>query len=90
MSACILIFAFCFVVFVTCGNALLHARVPHALLFASQTIQLCHDIIKTEYAVLVAPAESPTRLKPAVERRSRRKDKAAAEDALAMHASENA
>jgi hypothetical protein len=78
------------VVFATCENALMLARASHALLFASQTIQLCHDIIKTEYAVLVAPAESPTRLKPAMERRSRRKDKAAADDALAMHASENA
>ena len=75
-------------VFATCGSASLHAHATHAFLFDPQTIQLCHDMIKTEYALLVAPAESPTRLKPAVERRSRRKDKAAADDALAAHASE--
>jgi hypothetical protein len=51
----------------------------HAPCTCLQTIQLCHDIIKTEYAVLAAPVESPTRLKPTMERRSRRKDKVAAE-----------
>lgn len=54
---------------------------------ALQTVQLCHDIIKTEYSVLAAPVE-PARLKPTMERSRRKKDKAAANDAGAQTAAE--
>ncbi len=54
---------------------------------ALQTVQLCHDIIKTEYSVLAAPVE-PARLKPTMERSRRKKDKAAANDAGAHTAAE--
>jgi hypothetical protein len=64
---------------------LIYCSFVHSL----QAIQLCHEIIKTEYAVLSAPAESPTRLKPVLERRSRsKKVVAAADDDLVQSASD--
>jgi hypothetical protein len=57
----------------------------------AQVLQLCLEIIKAEYAVLAAPVESPTRLKPVLERRSRRKPvTAAAENTQVQNASETA
>ncbi len=59
-----------------CGAAACVAAAAILLAPSLQTIQLCHEIIKTEYAVLAAPVETPVRLKPTIERRSKKKDNA--------------